>query len=97
MSSSTRLIDGEDDDIDGDEASDEDEEERSLGGGGDGGDEAVMVVAFSWLKLLAAAAATLWMDLGDMMVFSWGTNCDEALIGKLRLAEEPLRHKRAAS
>lgn len=89
-------MDGEDDDIDGDETTDEDEEEGSWGGG-DGGDEAVVVVALSWLKLLAAAAATLWMDLGDIMVFSWGTNCEEALTGKLRLAEEPLRHKRAAS
>ncbi|KAK9167623.1 hypothetical protein Scep_002814 [Stephania cephalantha] len=42
----------------------------------------------------AAAAATLWMDLGDMMVSGMNGDCER---GKLRLAEEPLRHSRAAS
>lgn len=42
----------------------------------------------------AAAAASLWMDFGDMRVVGMWV---DGWIGKLRLAEEPLRHKSAAS
>lgn len=51
--------------------------------------------------LAAAAAATLWMDFGDKIQLSglryccWGVLA--AGIGKLRLADEPLRHTSAAS
>lgn len=67
---------------DGDDGDDEDEDD----GGGSGGKGKV--------ALLAAAAATLWMDLGDMRVsMKWV----DGVMGKLRSAEEPFRHKRAAS
>lgn len=54
------------------------------------------MVALS-MKLFAAAAATLWIDLGDMTA-SPGMYCEE-VNGKLRFAEaeEPLRHRSAAS
>ena len=88
-------MDGEED-IDGDEAEQEElvvlvEEEKEVEGSGGGGG----VVVVSW-KLLAAAAASLWMDLGDKMV-SWGWWKKEEEVGKLRLTDLPLRHKRAAS
>lgn len=72
--------------MEGDETNDDDEVEA---GDADGG-----MVALS-MKLFAAAAATLWIDLGDMTA-SPGIYCEE-LKGKLKLAEEPLRHRSAAS
>lgn len=95
-------MDGDKDDIDGDEAAEAEEKEVAVVVEDCGGVVAVVVVVM-WplsLNLLAAAAATLWMDLGDKVVFlsgKWGWKFEIEEVGKLRLTELPLRHKRAAS
>lgn len=69
-------------------------------GGGDGNDEGgegdgvVSGPGKAVVALAAAAAATLWMDFGDMRVVGRWRGAE---VGKLRLAEEPLRQRRAAS
>jgi hypothetical protein len=94
-------LDGDKDDIDGDEAAEAEENEVTVVVEDCGGVAAAAVMWPLSLNLLAAAAATLWMDLGDKVVFlsgKWGWKFDTIEeVGKLRLTELPLRHKRAAS
>lgn len=86
---------GDEDDSEGDEPS-LDVEHVEIGEGGLGFLEVSRPSA-----LAAAAAAALCMDLGDMMVslsglMRWWWEILE-VVGKLRLAAEPLRQRSAAS